>query len=602
MSFTGDLEHLSIVDVVQLLHSTRKSGTLTVTGDKGECQLTFDDGFIISANHFDNSLRIGRILVEAKVLSEEALHQTLDEQRAAGPGHRPLVAALIESGRVKKEDAYRGLETLLELTIVEVLTWTTGSFTLDVGTIEAADDYRYFPEHLHQGIQFHTENVLMDALRLFDEKKRDGKLDELELSDEAFAEAFGGAEELPPPPAAVEEGVVPAEEALVLSPDDLGLEDLDRLERRIPDVFRPLEDRAAASPHRRALATLAPQLDDAQQLRLAAVLDALVPRPRADDGPALSVIVHGADELLTHCLAAACRHEGLFLFATTEQADLDPVIEQCLAKGGVPVLVLDAPAADAPAGAAADLAALRRSLKEQHPRLCEVQLAAPGDAAPAGTADDGVVAVLARPGRGVSAAHFVDDLAAFVTAFPALVRAHAREQGAWVTARVRDHLAAVRELRDASAVALALLATLGERCERALTLIVRGGELHAGRGIGFAARPGREALPLVGPALKLPLAGFATLAAAVDGGRARWMRADDPALAPLFAHVDAPAHPTALLVPLRAAGTTVSLVYADFGAREPAPVDLDLLDLLAAQSGLVLETILYRKRTEKPAP
>lgn len=28
MSFVGDLEHLPIVDLIQLLHSTKKSGTL----------------------------------------------------------------------------------------------------------------------------------------------------------------------------------------------------------------------------------------------------------------------------------------------------------------------------------------------------------------------------------------------------------------------------------------------------------------------------------------------------------------------------------------------------------------------------------------------
>ena len=46
MSFTGDLEHLSIVDVIQLLHATRKSGTLVVQGRKGESQLVFKDGYI----------------------------------------------------------------------------------------------------------------------------------------------------------------------------------------------------------------------------------------------------------------------------------------------------------------------------------------------------------------------------------------------------------------------------------------------------------------------------------------------------------------------------------------------------------------------------
>ena len=67
MSFTGDLEHLPIVDVIQLLHATRKSGVLRVTCRKGESQLVFKDGYMVSANHLNNSVRIGKILSDLNV-------------------------------------------------------------------------------------------------------------------------------------------------------------------------------------------------------------------------------------------------------------------------------------------------------------------------------------------------------------------------------------------------------------------------------------------------------------------------------------------------------------------------------------------------------
>lgn len=597
MSFTGDLEHLSIVDVVQLLHSTRKSGTLSVTGAKGECQLVFDDGYIISANHFDNSLRIGRILVEAGAITGEDLDATLAEQAAARGERKPLVAALIESGRVKKEDAYRGLETLLELTIVEVLTWTSGHFDLDVGAVTAADDYRYFPEKLHQGIQFHTENVLMDALRIYDEKKRDGKLaGEVEITEEAFIEAFGGEEEAVP----VSE-LAGDEEELVLSPDDLGLEDIEGLSRRIPEVFKPLEDRTAAGGGaRRALAALAPALPEAERDRLAAVLDALPARPRAADGPALSVVLYGGDDLFAHCFSAACRSEGILVFSTSEEGDIGPVVAQCLAKSGVPLLVVDAPAAADVHFAPRTLAELRRRAVAAHPGICCVQLAAPGGPDLPGSPGEGVLAVCARPPREAPAAALVDGYAAFLATFPGNLRAHVRAQAAWALARVRDGLAAVRDFQDGSSVALTLLRTVAGSCERALTLVVRGRELHPERGIGFAPGPGRDPQPLPGAPLRIPLGNSALLAEVVDGGRCRLAQvAGDGALELLHARVGAPASPVALLVPLRAAGTTVSLTYADFGNGVPAAVDLDLIETLAAQAGLALERILYRRRAER---
>jgi GAF domain-containing protein len=386
----------------------------------------------------------------------------------------------------------------------------------------------------------------------------------------------------------------------VLSADDLGLQDIDRLERKIPEVFKPLEDRTEAGSQHRALAALAPGLPEGERDRLATLLDALPPRPRPDDGPPLSVILYSGDDLFAHCASAACRHGGIPVFSTSEERDLDPVISQCLAKGGVPVLVLDAPAAAVERFAPEALAELRRRKRAQHPGLCTVQLADPGGPVLPASPFEGVTAVFARPVRDVPRAAFVDAVGAFLTSFPAHLRSHAHGQGAWILARVRDDLAAMRSVQDGSSVALALLRSVARSCERALTLVVRGRELLPERGIGFAAGPGREPRALPGAPLRLPAAASPVLAEALDHGTCSFVEtADDGALRRLQARIGAPRRPVALLVPLRAAATTVSLTYADFGQREPAAVDLDLIETLAAQAGLALERILYRRRAER---
>jgi len=63
MAFTGDLEHLHIVDIIQLLHTTRKSGTFSVTGRRGESRIIFSNGYIVGASHLNNKVRIGTVLV-----------------------------------------------------------------------------------------------------------------------------------------------------------------------------------------------------------------------------------------------------------------------------------------------------------------------------------------------------------------------------------------------------------------------------------------------------------------------------------------------------------------------------------------------------------
>ena len=230
MAFSGDLEHLSIVDVIQLLHSTRKTGTLKVEGRKGEISVAFNDGYIVGASHYSKGALIGTILLEAGVIDADILSKALSIQEHAGENRKPLVATLLENGLADRDAAYRGLETLIELAIVEILTWKKGSFALHVDEILLCDEFRYFPDNLNQEFTLPTEHVLMDALRIFDEKMRDGLLqmeDEQNEANSTPAEA--------------------SESATILSADDLGLGDLDSVKRKLPAFHEALKDQPTSN-------------------------------------------------------------------------------------------------------------------------------------------------------------------------------------------------------------------------------------------------------------------------------------------------------------------------------------------------------------------
>ncbi len=224
MAFSGDLEHISIVDVIQLLHTSRKTGILKVQGRKGEISVAFSDGYITGASHYSRGALIGSILVEAGVIGKDALDKALLIQQQAGSDRKPLIGTLLENNLADRDAAYRGLEALIELSIVEILTWKKGSFALQVDEVLACDEFRYFPEKLDEEITLPTEHVLMDALRIFDEKMRDGLL---QMEEDL--------PEIPPPPVAPEGG-------LTLSADDLGLGDLDSLQRKRPSFHEAIKD------------------------------------------------------------------------------------------------------------------------------------------------------------------------------------------------------------------------------------------------------------------------------------------------------------------------------------------------------------------------
>ena len=225
MAFSGDLEHLSIVDVIQLLHTSRKTGTLKVKGRKGEILVAFNDGYIVGASHYSKGALIGAILLEAGVIDAETLQKALDIQNQAEEERKPLVATLLENGLADRDAAYRGLESLIELAIVEILTWKKGNFALQVDEIQICDEFRYFPDNLNQEFTLPTEHILMDALRIFDEKMRDGLL---QMEDDQGEISVPSAET--------------PESTILLSADDLGLGDLDAVKRKLPAFHEALKD------------------------------------------------------------------------------------------------------------------------------------------------------------------------------------------------------------------------------------------------------------------------------------------------------------------------------------------------------------------------
>lgn len=590
MSFVGELEHLPIVDVIQLLHSTRKSGTLCLTCHKGESQLVFDEGYIVGANHVNNSVRIGQILVGMNALKQEELEQALLEQKGAGAGRRPLIATLIESGRLKREDAYKGLEALIEMTIVEVLTWTEGTFSLDVDKVIVSDEYRYFPETLHQDLHLNTQNVLMDALRIYDEKMRDGTLSE---------ETFAAGDAMAAVAAASDES------SQGISADVLGLADLDNLERKIPDVFLGLKDYDPAEIHRQKIREGLGGLPAGEQEKLLNFLVEFPPATRSDltqpAAAAPAVIVFSRDEPIKHTILTVCRHEGFFVFTTDEEINLDPILEQAIGKGHLPVLLLDAPDPDNGGLSSERAVTLVRNKLERYPQLAILQLVSARDYEfTHQVLQAGVTAVLTPPCKEQSES-YAADMIKFVETFRSYIRRSLSVQDQEILDEFKESIFALGGLREAPDVAFVLLRFTAAMLERAVTLIVGKEELIAERGIGIKTDKNAGASPPL--RFKIPLTKPSLFREVIERGALFYEESDDPLLRRhLFAEIDAPRSSRIVLAPVKSFGRVIALIYGDFGSNAASPIKMDLLDILTRHAGLVLDNALYRKKFEKTSP
>lgn len=575
MSFTGDLEHLPIVDVIQLLHTTRKSGTLCVRGRTGESQLVFKDGYIVSANHPNNSIRIGRLLAESGAITLAALEQALTlQQQATGP-RRPLIALLIEGGALTPAAAYKGLTALIEITIVEMLRNVRGTFALDVERVEASDEFRYFPEHLQQELSLNTQMVLMDALRLFDERNRDGLENQPIFADEVLS------------------ADPEAESGPSLSADDLGLGDLDQLGRNIPAVFSPIEEIDQAEQHRQALAEILTAAPAAGLDLFVDFLTTLPPAPPKENLPQRILICFSPDLLLRHGVATLCQHIGLPAFTVSDEPDLFPILTQFISRGEQPLLLLDAPETSDQTSVEAAAALLLR-LRQDYGQRPVLQLAHPGDyLLPRLALGQGASMILPRPmqlDNPQLGPQLIATLELLRTAFASVCLEQAESPlGNW-----NAFHATVCCCNEPAEISFALLQAVAEHFPRALTLLVGKGELIVERGIGFGPNTPTQRL-------RLALADPSLLRRTVESGNCHFGPSEDPVLpAPLLTAIGAPRCASGLLLPLNLRGRTVALIYADFGQEEASAIPLDLLQALAQHAGLALDNAIYRKQLGKP--
>ncbi len=395
MSFTGDLEHLPIVDIIQLINSSRKSGILSVRGKKGESQLVFKDGYIVSASHLNNSIRIGQILVDMGLISTEQLEAGLLKQQADGSNRKPLVITLIEMGLTREEHAYKGLQKLIETTLVEILTWKTGKFTLQALSETIACDFRYYPEKMNHEINLNTQSILMDALRVFDEKMRDGLIEEEKVEVAGFDDAFSE----------------------LLSEDVLGLAEIEHLSAQIPKAFAGLAPFDPVADQRKKVAELAPHLQAGDLDRIATYLARHARDPRhatsESNKPMLLVLLTG-DKLLGHALAMVSGGLPIEVIVVETASAAEAAMAPASAGGRACCLVIDAPVAGTQEPAAICLLS-----REKYPQVIRVQLAMPEDSSLAIQAyRSGARAVIPRPGLGNNPSSFAGDFIALLELLP----------------------------------------------------------------------------------------------------------------------------------------------------------------------------------------
>jgi hypothetical protein len=595
MPLTGELEHLPIVDVIQLIHSTRKSGTLNVYSRKGEGQLVFNNGYIVSATHSSEKLKIGKILLESHIINQADLDKALGIQELSSDDRKPLIATLLDHCGLSKEAAFKALETLIEMTVVEMICWTKGIFTLDIDEINVSDDYRYLPKQL-QTVTLDTQMVLMDALRIFDEKVHAG---EIQLSDEPLEE--NRLEEIERSHEETNQEDDDSEE-IVVSEDLLGLADLDKVERKKPHVFKGLEAFDPADIHRQVIDNTHAELSDEGKEKLVQFLSGIsttfldINGVHSNGTKSQAVIIYTCDEFLQHAIMTVCKNEGILVFTTDNRHELDNLIERALFKYLEPVLVFSGPVSGVEGFSKEAIVDIRSLKMAQYPQISIIQLASPLDFTfSLQSLNDGTRAVFPMPYFSERQETFAEDMINFLNAFQVYIRGCFNEERRQQFAKLRNSLSGLRLLRKAPDISLMVLQFVSELFDRSVTLIVDRTEMIAERSIGVIAD--KDLGPAAPMKFRIPIRKDSLFAEVIDSGKSFLGKSDDRTLEDLFyPEIGAPTDETFLLLPLKSNDRVITITYADFGHRKAGQVSLDFLEFFVGQAGIAMENALFRKQ------
>ncbi len=543
MSISGNLEDVSVAEVLQFVHIGRRTGTLAIRSPQGRGEVGFHRGRIINA-WSPKAKKLGDLLLSQGLLERRQLDEALRLQESERP-RRSLGQILVDGGLVNAVGLRKAVAGQIEETVYELVTWREGSFEFALDELRPIDDIAVYPGDILPDINLNTQMLVLEALRIFDEKNRRSARER----------------EADQPPSA---GAVDRETAELF---DGGATDESQLSTASGG---PLEGDAEIE------ATL-------ERLSAGAgAADAAVPGVEALaaglEPPQLRVQLVSDDEQLAGLLEQP---------ELAEVADLTAVelIDAGLTLPGqsAPLVLLDLRAGRHSAQAVSDLLRTRPhasvvAVIDNERQSAEAYAAGALAAVPA---DSQAVAAclksVARERREVWAGELQP----------------ARRSAAF--ARLRRVVADLRSGLLSATVALNLMNVISESVERAIMFLVRDRRLIALGAFGYSM----SGAPLAGltRSLELDLDSRNALSEAIDDGQTRSLSFDDAGLPERFAQlVGRPRTGQIVVFPVLGSRQVISVIYTDNGALSREIEEIEILELAAAQVGVAFENELLRRK------
>lgn len=585
MSLSGNLEHFPIIDVIQLLHGARKSGVLRLTCEKGESQLVFHSGDLVSANFLNSSVRIGQVLVSAGAITEEQLAQALEIQNKAGDDRKPLVLTLLERDMVDETAAYNGLESLIHMTVVEVLTWKDGQFSLDIAKGDQTNGYHFTRTLFPQRILLNAQGILMESLRIFDEMVRDGSMDEI-LSIAGVSNLDLGSEH--------PGGNSPVIQAVGREQDDgqsalqmLLTEQRSMIQRSGDQSYRTVDE------VKKLIVEEFPTAGKEQKRELLSILAGPVAESNASTAPPdIAVIIITKSPLLSTMVRSICFQESVYAVTTDNISSLEINIRLLMCQTLHLVIFIDVPHNDT----LQDTLQICRDLRK-YPQASVVLLACSHIWSIMGmqALNSGIRTIIPRPCKECGEESPAQQALAFCSGLGAFLRTMSSDYSKSDDQRFFTCISRLRSCKTRSEIAVAVLEYLVEAFERAVVFLVTETELIAEESFGVKGAKGEGVESLTN--LHIPLDDQEIFEEVIKTGHMYYgFHSDSTWPHELYRQIGRPDSPEVLLFPFIRANSVMAFIYADFGSELASSPSLHYLDALMQYTTAQISVSAYRQK------
>lgn len=590
MSLVGNLEDLSLGDLLQIVSLSQKSGVLVLGSTGGAGQIVFRSGQVHAAGIKGRTPDLRSLLIAAGLLDAERFDAV---QAAVGLRSALRPEQLVERAGLDPDQVDAAIRKTAEAAIFEMFAWDSGEFSFDARRDGEADEP--YP-CLRGGIN--AQYLAMEGMRLRDEHARVAAPAPATVA-EADDELFFGAEPLE-----------------VDGDDELELDQIWESESPSATAIATPADPAPEPETAADAGSSAIQVVAERVVSLEDLEEPSDPEPAAASGPSRPVVVIDPDSAALEWVKRTLegRFARIHVFQRAEEGLAR--IRQYLIRGEVPIVLISPAAPIDPLSGIHGLSDFVKRLRTQSARIVVVGLreAVEGQPAAVPAQLDAVVhrprREMLRPGAAADSSAVRERLLAdLAEILERSERGKAGSRGepattapasAPLVARAAEGELTLASARSQSEVLSILLDVAASGFARAAVLALRDGEAFAVAGRGIEAL---EVDPLASsPRLACPVPDTSLLRRVIDSKQSltgSMQSQADRLLVALFGPIEPR---TAYLAPILGPAGPVAVLYADQGGhRHPIP-DTGALERLIERAGEKLRTLAIERAKGEAGP